>query len=554
MRVCVPLFVSADDMCVQGRSSRFVEDAILTKNSISAVSRIRRALLPSVGTDGETFEGIPMSDGNPVPTVQASGDDTADRSKSSPAVPAATARSDVSPASPRVSLADFEILAVIGRGGYGKVFQVRRKGSSEIYAMKSLKKKDIIARKQVRSQMGTGVSRLYEFLQCVGFAMQASRTMVERNILSSIYHPYIVSLKYAFQSSRKLFMVMDFVSGGDFFSMLSREGAVSETRARLYTAELLLALEHLHGMGIVYRDLKPENVLLDGEGHVKLTDFGLSRFTVKRQSSGLRLEEEEDGSVPSAAASSAPDPSTVISHSFCGTEQYMAPEVLLQKGHSAGVDFWSLGILLSEMMTGRHPFRGPNHHATLKNIVSPSAWKNVRDVIMMYPDNSLCLAVVPPATIGMVSRPAGEFMLGLLTKSPLDRLGTDAKGGYPAIKAHAFFRGLDWSAVAAKAVKPEHVPLIAGSEDISNFDKVFTREAPVFSEVSTGGEGRGPTAAQAATGGGGMFGGLFRKGERPAARPQSSIDDSHFRQFSYISPEFLDKQPKQGGVSEQARE
>jgi serine/threonine protein kinase len=229
-------------------------------------------------------------------------------------------------------------------------------------------------------------------------------------------------LKYAFQTPSKLFMVMDFVGGGDFFSLLSREGSVSEERARLYMAELLLALEHLHGQGIVYRDLKPENVLLNGDGHVKLTDFGLSRFTARRElSTTVVLEEAEAASseTPSPHSEDASTPATpqaganAITHSFCGTEQYMAPEVLLQKGHSAAVDFWSLGVLFSELLTGKHPFRGPTHYGTLKNIVSP---------------------IVPPATIGLVSRNAGELMLGLLAKNPKDRLGSEAVGGMAAVK------------------------------------------------------------------------------------------------------------------------
>ena len=158
-----------------------------------------------------------------------------------------------SAAEPNVSLSDFDLITVIGRGGYGKVLQVQHRVDGSIYALKVLKKKDLMRRKQV------------------------NRTKTERLILSQVRHPFIVRLHYAFQTEAKLYMVLDFVQGGDLFTRLRRDGVFPFKRAQLYAAEITLALEHLHSLGILYRDLKPENVLVDSLGHIKLTDFGLSR-------------------------------------------------------------------------------------------------------------------------------------------------------------------------------------------------------------------------------------------------------------------------------------
>jgi len=177
---------------------------------------------------------------------------------------------------------------------YGKVMMVRHKKTGKVYAMKVLRKKDLMKRKQVQ------------------------RTMVERTILSHVEHPFIVGMKFAFQTPAKLYMVIDFVSGGDFFTLLTREGCVSVSRARLYIAELALALQHLHSLGIVYRDLKPENVLIDRDGHVKLTDFGLSRLFSKEVTINMGDSKAEDGEDGEEGGH------LKVSNSFCGTEQYMA--------------------------------------------------------------------------------------------------------------------------------------------------------------------------------------------------------------------------------------
>ncbi|KAG6378494.1 hypothetical protein JVT61DRAFT_12754 [Boletus reticuloceps] len=214
---------------------------------------------------------------------------------------------------------DFEFLKLIGRGTFGKVFQVRKKDTKRIYAMKVLSKKEIIAKKEVAHTIG------------------------ERKILQrSLESPFLVGLKFGFQTDTDLYLVTDFKGGGELFWHLQKETRFSEERARFYIAELVLALEHLHKYNIVYRDLKPENILLDATGHVALCDFGLSK-------ADLRPDE--------------------LTTTFCGTTEYLAPEVLLDEhGYSKLVDFWSLGVLLFEMCCGWSPFYAEDTQQMYKNI------------------------------------------------------------------------------------------------------------------------------------------------------------------------------------------
>ena len=214
---------------------------------------------------------------------------------------------------------DFEVLKLIGKGTFGRVFQVRKKDSKRIYAMKVLSKREIVAKKEVAHTIG------------------------ERKILqASLECPFLVGLKFSFQTDQELFFVTDFKSGGELFWHLQRETRFSEDRARFYIAELTLALEHLHKHDIVYRDLKPENILLDATGHVALCDFGLSK--------------------PDLAANQ-------LTNTFCGTTEYLAPEILLDDhGYSKMVDFWSLGVLLFEMLCGWSPFYNEDTQTMYRNI------------------------------------------------------------------------------------------------------------------------------------------------------------------------------------------
>ncbi|XP_076248429.1 ribosomal protein S6 kinase beta-1 isoform X3 [Calliopsis andreniformis] len=229
---------------------------------------------------------------------------------------------NVNPGQEKAGPQDFELCKILGEGGYGKVFQVKKvtgKDKGSIFAMKVLRKASII-----RNQKDT------------------AHTKAERNILEAVKHPFIVNLMYAFQTGGKLYLILEYLCGGELFTYLDREGIFLEDTACFYLSEIILALQHLHNQGIIYRDLKPENILLDGEGHVKLTDFGLCK------------EHIQEGTV---------------THTFCGTIEYMAPEILTRSGHGKAVDWWSLGALMFDMLTGMPPFTGDDRRKTIEKIL-----------------------------------------------------------------------------------------------------------------------------------------------------------------------------------------
>ena len=242
----------------------------------------------------------------------------------------------------------FDLLRVLGQGSFGKVFLVRKnrgRDAGTLYAMKVLRKATLKVRDRVRTKM-------------------------ERNILADVEHPFIVKLHYAFQTEGKLYLILDFLKGGDLFTRLSKEVMFTEEDVKFYLAELALALDHLHNLGIIYRDLKPENLLLDSDGHIAVTDFGLSKETLEDKA-----------------------------YSFCGTVEYMAPEVVNRKGHSFAADWWSFGVLMYEMLTGQLPFQGENRKETMSQILksklgmpeylSPEAQSLLRALFKRNPVNRL---------------------------------------------------------------------------------------------------------------------------------------------------------------------
>ncbi|CAK8543375.1 unnamed protein product [Lathyrus sativus] len=267
----------------------------------------------------------------------------------------------------RVSIDDFEVLKVVGQGAFAKVYQVRKKGTSEIFAMKVMRKDKIMEKNHA------------EYMKA------------EREILTKIEHPFIVQLRYSFQTKYRLYLVLDFVNGGHLFFQLYHQGLFREDLARIYAAEIVSAVSHLHSKGIMHRDLKPENILMDVDGHVMLTDFGLAK----------QFEE------------------STRSNSMCGTLEYMAPEIILGKGHDKAADWWSVGVLLFEMLTGKPPFCGGNREKIQQKIV--------KDKIKLP---------------GYLSSEAHALLKGLLQKEAPKRLGCGAKG-ISEIKGHKWFKPIN---------------------------------------------------------------------------------------------------------------
>lgn len=306
---------------------------------------------------------------------------------------------------------DFEFLKVLGRGSFGKVMQVRKKDSGEVFAMKILKKSAIIARNQVE------------------------HTRAERQILQSLQHPFLMHLRYAFQTEGKLYFVLDYYRGGELFFHLKKRRRFNEDEARIFVAEVGMALGHLHSLDVIYRDLKPENILLDNDGHICLTDFGLSK----------ELEQDDQA------------------HTFCGTPEYLAPEIVMNLGHGKAVDWWSLGILLYELTVGIPPFYSQNVN---------EMYRKIQEAPLLFPPN--------------LSAHCKDLIKQLLERDPSQRLGA-GPNDFADIRAHAFFARLDWDALYRKEVDPPYKPNVRSETDTSNFDKQFTNEPVVDSFVpSTG--------------------------------------------------------------------
>ncbi|CAK9823242.1 Ribosomal protein S6 kinase beta-1 [Anthophora retusa] len=305
---------------------------------------------------------------------------------------------------------DFELCKVIGKGGYGKVFQVRKitgNDSGTIFAMKVLRKASII-----RNQKDT------------------AHTKAERNILEAVKHPFIVDLMYAFQTGGKLYLILEYMCGGELFRHLNDEGIFLEETACFYLSEIILALQHLHLQGIIYRDLKPENILLDAEGHIKLTDFGLCK------------EHIQDGTV---------------THTFCGTIEYMAPEILMRSGHGKAVDWWSLGTLMYDMLTGSPPFTSDNRKKTIEKILRGKL--NLPQYLT--PDSR-------------------DLIRKLLKRQVAQRLGSGPSDA-EQIKNHQFFKYINWNDVISRKLEPPFRPTLTSEDDVSQFDKKFTTSAPIDS-------------------------------------------------------------------------
>jgi serum/glucocorticoid-regulated kinase 2 len=309
----------------------------------------------------------------------------------------------------QLTLDSFLTVCVLGKGTYAKVLLVRRKDTGQLFAMKILNKKQVIERNQQK------------------------HVITERAVLEKMNNcPFLVSFYHAFQTPKKLCFILEYCPGGELFSLIQRQRRLNESQARFITCQIILGIEAMHNNKIIYRDLKPENVLICADGYVKITDFGLSRL-------GVVGDDVK---------------------SFCGTPEYLAPEVILHKSYGKGVDWWTLGCLLFEMVSGKPPF-----------------YKNDRDELfegIKFENPNLPISL---------SKECRSLIVGLLNKDPAKRLGVH---GAQEIKASSWFSGVNWSYLTSKKYDAPFKVKLGPSFGIENFDVCFTTldpESPNKSET-----------------------------------------------------------------------
>jgi len=309
-------------------------------------------------------------------------------------------------------LNDFELIRVIGRGSYAKVLMVELKRTKRVYAMKVIKKALVTDDEDI------------DWVQTEKHVFETASN-----------HPFLVGLHSCFQTPSRLFFVIEFVRGGDLMFHMQRQRRLPEEHARFYAAEISIALNFLHVKGIIYRDLKLDNVLLDHEGHIKLTDYGMCKEGVR----------------PGDTTST-----------FCGTPNYIAPEILRGEEYSFSVDWWALGVLLYEMLAGRSPFDifGTSENPDL----------NSEDYLFQ---------VILEKTIRIprsLSVKAASVLKGFLNKNPADRLGCHPESGFADILHHPFFKSIDWDLLERKQITPPFKPRLESDRDLDHFDPQFTSE------------------------------------------------------------------------------
>ncbi|XP_078152825.1 putative serine/threonine protein kinase IRE [Carex rostrata] len=329
----------------------------------------------------------------------------------------------------RTTIEDFEILKPISRGAFGRVFLAKKRVTGDLFAIKVLKKADMIRKNAVES------------------------ILAERNILISARNPFMVRFFYSFTCRENLYLVMEYLNGGDLYSLLRNLGCLDEDMARTYIAEVVLALEYLHSLNVIHRDLKPDNLLISRDGHIKLTDFGLSKVGLINStddlsgpdvSSGLMGEHQDDAG-PEVAAQRAEKREQRRKQTAVGTPDYLAPEILLGMPHGPTADWWSVGIILFELLVGIPPFNAEHPQRIFDNIMN-------RDIPWPH---------VPEE----MNFDAYDLIDKLLIENPLQRLGAT---GATEVKAHPFFKDINWDMLARQ--KATFIPTTEDEYDTSYFE------------------------------------------------------------------------------------
>jgi len=292
-----------------------------------------------------------------------------------------------------ITLKDFELKVTLGTGTFGRVMLAKHKKTGKFTAIKILKKEKVIRLKQVE------------------------HSMYEKRLLEKIQSPFVVNFHDSFQDCRNLYIVMEYVKGGEMFFHLRKAGRFSNEVARFFAAEVILAFEHMHNQDIIYRDLKPENLLIDANGHVKVTDFGFAKVV--------------------------PDRTWTV----CGTPEYLAPEIILSKGYGKAVDWWATGVLIYEMLAGYAPFYDEDPYEIYEKIVAGK---------VRYPSHM---------------KPAAKDLIGNLLQVDLSKRYGNLKNGVEDIKSHKWFEGLDWKAMTELRIEPPFVPVTSKEDDTSNFQR-----------------------------------------------------------------------------------
>jgi serine/threonine protein kinase len=299
----------------------------------------------------------------------------------------------------KISVDDFRKIKVIGKGGFGRVLLVEKKDTKKVYAMKILKKGVIAARGEIE------------------------HTRTEKSVLSKLDHPFLAKLHWSFQTDENLYFVMDFINGGELFHHLSLEKRFSDERAKFYASEIVSGMEYLHAHGVIYRDLKPENLLLSHKGHIIMTDFGLSK-------EGLHSENDRTGT-------------------FCGTPEYLAPEIIKGEDYTKSIDWWSVGTLIYEMLTGLPPFYTDDEENMYHKIMTS-------EIDFSKP---------------LFTPEAQDIIRKFLNRDPTQRLQDPQE-----IKSHPWFRNIDWVKLEKLEITPPFIPSVRSADDVSNIDEEFLRE------------------------------------------------------------------------------